>query len=287
MLITQNNDLWQQEVEFLPYIQAFPQLAEHHQYDEKQVVLSSEHEHLFGIHSSKAFLIKHYDALEIINDCVMEMFNLPPTFEVTSIKSGATIRAKIALDQFPEIDLDGDKNKIYLLFGNSYARPGDFKLNLGVYREICSNGAVVGQTVAGFNARQLRDEGFNPTSLQIKIARLIEDAKYLYDLWMSWREIHLDYDQALDIFGKKFSDSLLEQVLIPDKFPRDMWSTYNDFTAFSTHNSKLASSQINTDNAIASLFYGKNSPLRELDQEIFTNIKAKKETAIQEEAEGA
>jgi hypothetical protein len=288
MNIIQNNDFWQNPVEILPYNQAFPQTADHKQFDEKRVILSQDHDILFGVHNAKSFLIPHLEALQVINDSIEAMFDESPKIEVTSVKHGATIRAKIALDQFPSIEMPGnDVSKIHLLFGNSYARPGDFKLSLGVYRLICSNGATIGQTITGFNSRQLIDEGFNSTSLQNKVARVIDDAKFLYDLWQSWQGISLGYEQALELFGKKFSEGKLESILIPDLFPRNMWDCYNDFTAFSTHDSKTASSQINTDNIISSLFYGRSSPLREIDREVFESVRSKKEEIEDAEFEDA
>ena len=286
MKLVQNNDLWQQNVEFMPYIQAFPALAEHHQYDEKLVALSEDHTQLFGIHSSKSFLIPHMEALSIINESVIQMFGEAPTIEVTSVKHGASIRAKIALDSFPNVDLgNNDTSRIHLLFSNNYARASDFKLGLGVYRQVCSNGMVVGQTVAGFNARHLVDEGFNATSLQSKVARIIEESKHLYDIWMAWKDIFLSYEEALALFEKRFSASKLEQILSPAQFPCDLWTIYNAFTAHSTHESKVASSQIAMDNSIASLFYGRTSPLREVDGTLFETLKTKKEEAIEAEFE--
>jgi hypothetical protein len=286
MNILENNNLWRREVEFLPYIQAFPELAQHHEYDEKKVILSSEHDLLFGIHSSKSFLIRHESALQTVSDCVNLMFGAEPQIEVTSIKSGAIIRAKISLDQFPEVDLgNGDTNKIHLLLNNSYAHASGFKLQLGVFRQVCSNGAVVGQAVAGFNSRQLLDEGFNPTSLQGKVARIIEDSKYLYDLWMSWREIIITYDEALQLFEKKFSDKTLETLLDPNLFPCDLWTLYNILTAYSTHESKTASSLLSTDSLISSIFYGKRSLIRDYDRDTFDIIQEEKLTHSEVELE--
>lgn len=278
MNIIQNNDLWQREVEILPYIQAFPQMLETQQFDEKKVVISEDHDLLFGIHSSKSFLIRHTEALEIVNDAIVKMFNAEPRIEVTSVKQGSKIRAKIALDSFPEIDLGGgDVNQPFLFLNNSYARAGDFKLDLGVFRQICSNGAVVGHSVAGFNSKQLIDEGFNATSIQGKIARIIDDAKFLTDLWMSWKDTKLGYEESYAIFEKKFSKATLESILNPELFPMNMWDCYNAFTAHSTHVSKTASAQIATDNIITSLFYGRNSPLRDLDNKAFETLKLAKE----------
>lgn len=283
MNIIQNNDLWQLPVEILPYNQAFPQTADHKQFDEKKAVLSADHEILFGVHNSRAFIMPHLEALQIINDALVSMFDEAPTMEVTSVKNGATIRAKISLEPFPVIDMPGnDRNKIHLLFGNSYEKPSKFKMNLGVYREICSNGAVVGMTVAGFTSRQLIDEGYNDVSIQSKIARLVDEAKYLYDLWTCWQDVHLGYEQSMEIFGKKFSESTLERIIVPDLYPRNMWDVYNDFTSYSTHDSKTASGQMTTDDTIASLFYGRKSPLRLLDQEAFDSMKTQQEAEKEE-----
>lgn len=277
MLIVQNNDLWQRNVEILPYIQAYPELAENAMFNEKSVVISSEHDRLFGVHSSKAFLIKHLDALEVVNDCVKDMFNAEPEIQVTSVKDGSKILARISLDAFSDITIGGDdRSKIQLLLTNNYARAAEFKLKLGAFRLVCSNGMVIGNTVAGFNSRQLVDEGFNPTSLQSKVARIIDEAKFLYDLWTDWKDISLTYDQAIQLFDNKFSQTKLEEILNQTLFPRSMWDVYNDFTAYSTHRSKTASSQMTTDDLISSLFYGHKSPLRELDKQAFETLELAK-----------
>ena len=273
MQIIQNNDLWQRNVEIMPYIQAFPALAESSQFDEKQVVLSDSHDMLFGIHNSKSFLIRHMDALEIVNEAIAKMFGKEPQIEVTSVKHGAKIRAKINLDSVADIDLgNGDINTPFLFLNNNYGRAGDFKMDLGVFRQVCSNGAVVGQSIAGFNSRQLIDEGFNPTSLQGKVARIIDDARHLTDLWLSWQDTKVGYEESYAILEKRFSKSLLEQILDPQAFPMNMWDCYNAFTAHSTHASKTASAQIAMDNTITSLFYGRNSPFRDLDGKTFDAV---------------
>lgn len=278
MNIIQNNDLWQRNVEVLPYIQAFPELAENSMFNEKSVVISSEHDKLFGVHSSKQFIIKHLEALQVVNDSVSNMFNAEPEIQVTSVKDGAKIMAKVSLDAFNEITLAGnDTSKIQLILSNNYAKPSDFKLKLGAYRLVCSNGMVVGNTVAGFNSRQLLDEGFNETSLQSKVARMIDEAKFLYDLWSEWSGISLTHDDTLQLFDKKFSQTKLEEILNQTLFPRSMWDVYNDFTAYSTHRSKTASAQMASDDLIASLFYGNKSPLRELDASAFSALSEAKQ----------
>jgi len=199
------------------------------------------------------------------------MFNAEPEIQVTSVKDGSRIQARISLDAFSTIDLDGgnDKSKLQLLVSNNYSRAADFKLKLGAYRLVCGNGMVIGTTVAGFNAKQLVDEGFNPTSLQSKVARIIDEAKFLHDLWSSWQGVSLSYDETIAIFDGKFSQTKLEEILNQTLFPRSLWDIYNDFKAYSTHRSKTASSQMGTDDLISSMFYGGKSPVRQLDKDAF------------------
>jgi hypothetical protein len=283
MQIIQNNDFWSRPVEIMPYVQAFPSVDEYQQFDEKRVIVSENHDILFGIHSSKSFLIKHMDALETLDLAVKELFDEEAKIEVTSVKQGAFMKASLKLDSLPSIDLGGgDVTDTQLMLTNNYARAGDFKLLLSINRRVCQNGAVVGHAVSGFNARQLIDEGFNATSLQSKVARMVDEAKALYGLWSGWRDIKLGYEEAYAMFSKHFSENKLGEILSPGAFPCDMWECYNSFTAHATHASKTASGQMAMDTLISKLFYNPSSPLRTLDESLFADVNSSRTLLLED-----
>jgi hypothetical protein len=262
MHIDVNDPIWDQPIETLPLIQAFPQFNEIKEFKDKNVVLTADHERLFSVISPRKKIIHHRDAVEMIGNAVNEIYNEDPTVKIRSLKQGAQIRAEFKLPEPIVLDLDGDVNELMLYLYNSYDNSLPFKMRIGAMRQICTNGAVIGDEIACMKGRDMANE-WSPAGLSNMITKMIDDAQAVVTAWRKWRTIDIDYDFAIDVLQDRLPKSLVQKLMV-EEYPKSLWELYNDLTYMATHKSPSDRARVSFDSAIAQIFYSRRSPVYRL-----------------------
>ena len=107
-MLIQTNDDWQQNVHIMPLTQLFNQRPElvttegpqWKQFEEKRVVVSEDHDRLFGVFSKKAVIVRHTELVESLQLMGQRLYGEDLPIDVQSLDEGAKIIARLTL---PEI----------------------------------------------------------------------------------------------------------------------------------------------------------------------------------------
>lgn len=294
MKINCNNDDWTTDIEILPLTQAFPQLQEMLDSDvqgvvppevrtfaEKRVVLSKDHDKLFSVVGKKARLIQHTEAVQMVGSAVAELYGDQVECDLLSVKDGAGIRAKFDLSEvIPPLEfVEGDTYKPYLFLSNSYNNMYPFLLRIGLYRSVCMNGSLVGDTVGRVTSKQLL-EGWSVEGVVDRIKFLIARLPNIISHWKHWTSIFITFEEAENLISRKFPNKFLENVLVDVDFPMNVYDFYQKLTAEATHGDYSPRVALSFDNVISRLFYGTKSPF--LPPETDTNIEEAEDSEIED-----
>jgi hypothetical protein len=265
MNIVEVDDNWRTKIEVMPLIQAFPELThlvkadipEFKEFRDKKLVLSEDHERLFGVYGAKAVVIPHEDLVNILSDTYDQLYkDSEGTMNIVSLKNGAAIRIEMDLPLEKPLDIgNGDLSNLKLYAYNAYDKAFPLKIRMGVMRLICTNGAMIGDQIGSLSANELMD-GWSTKSLSAKVRRLVDNSRKVTDVWQGWTDVEVPFEAARRVlepaFPKKFIDPILDRSL----FPMDMYSLYNHLTRRATHDTRTDRSRITFDTHISSLFYG-------------------------------
>lgn len=266
-MLIENDTEWRQPVQILPLTQAFPDLGslsnetkllmneQFKEYSEKRVVLTENRERLFGVFSAKAPIVRHTDFVEGITQAYQKLFSEEPIINVSSFDGGAKMVVRCDLPEKYSLDFgNSDVSNLMLVGQNSYDHSYGFKLNIGMLRLICTNGAVAGKVIESINAKEFSNRMVANT-LPARIARLIDKSTDLVDVWRKWLDIklpRLPVNLILDkYFPKRFYEPLLQECV----FPVSKYELYNLLTRRSTHDITDDKHRWSADNTIARLFY--------------------------------
>lgn len=265
MNIVEVDNNWRLPIEVLSLNQAFPELgklsrsgiAEFREFNERKVVLSQDHERLFGVFSKKAVVIPHEELVDILSESYHQLYkDSDGTMNVVSVKDGAAIRVEMDLPLERPLDIgNGDVSNLKLYAYNAYDKSFGLKIRTGVMRLICMNGAVIGDQIGSLSANELMD-GWSTKSLSAKIDRLIKNSYKVTDVWQSWLDVEVPHEAADKVFSKAFPKKFVEPILDPSLFPMNMYSLYNLMTRRATHDTRTDRSRIVFDTNISSIFYG-------------------------------
>lgn len=236
------------------------------EFKEKKIVVSEDHERLYSVVSNKKQVIFHEDGIQAIHDAIEHIYDAPPIVNVTSMSNGARIMAKFDLPVPEEICYDAeDKSTLSLLFFNSYDQGLATKVRTGLFRQICSNGMVVGDDIASMTAKQFTSEGLSPDALAPNLERLIARTKKIEEFWESWKHVEIPAEIGIALIEKFFSKKLCAHLIDESVYPMLMWKFYNELTRISTHDTSTYRANVVTDLTLSRLFYGSRSILRNLD----------------------
>lgn len=288
------NDLqWRQPITVMPLIQAFPELqnlsalamegmsSEFKQYNEKKVVLSEDHHRLFGVFGKKSVIVPHETLVEVMGDIYHKLYGEDGVATVNSMKDGAQVVITMELPLKNPINVgNGDVSNLMLYTTNSYDKGLSLKIQAGVMRLVCTNGAIIGARICGIDARELLD-GFNSHTLAAKVNRMVDKAKTVTDVWQEWMQIMINRTTAMSVLGHYLPQKFIEPVLDMEEFPINKYALYNSLTRRSTHDLNTDRARYTVDNIIARIFYGdklektmkqleleRNSELNIIDAEI-------------------
>lgn len=265
LTIIENDTAWRQPIEVLPLIQAFPELGslskfdavkEFQQYNEKKVVLSEDHGRLFGVFGKKSVVVKHEDLLDIMSEVYQKLYGDDGTITINSMKDGAQVVISMELPLETPLNLgNGDVSNLLLHTSNSYDKGLSLKIQTGVMRVICTNGAILGSRIASINARELLD-GFNTATLAAKVHRMVDKAKGVTNIWQKWLDVHLNRSVVASVLERRLPRKFVEPILEIEDFPINKYELYNDLTRRSSHDINTERGKWQMDSVIAKIFYG-------------------------------
>jgi len=262
MQLTANDPIWTQPIQTIPLIQAFPELGQVEEFNEKQVVLTEDHKRLFSVISAKSVVKHHKEAVELVANALESAYGSEPRVDVKTFKQGAQMKAKFTMPDEPVIDLGGnDTSSLHVILYNSYDKALPFKVRVGAYRYVCDNGMVIGDDIAQIQGRELL-ENWSPEGVATNIQNMMEQAKTVTDVWKAWRRIEVPFHIAVDACARRFPNFMLNKLdALEDSFPMSMWDLYNHFTAMVTHESKSERAQHTFDSVVSTVFYKARSPM--------------------------
>lgn len=265
LTVIENDTAWRQPIEVLPLIQAFPELGalskfdavkDFQQYNEKKVVLSDTHERLFGVFGRKSVIVKHEDLLDIMSSVYQKLYGDDGVINVNSMKDGAQIVISMELPLETPLDLgNGDKSNLLIHTSNSYDKGLGLKIQTGVMRVICTNGAILGSRIASINARELLD-GFNTATLAAKVHRMVDKAKGVTDIWQKWLDVHIQRSVVASVLERRLPQKFVEPILELEDYPINKYELYNALTRRSSHDLNTERAKWQMDTVISKIFYG-------------------------------
>lgn len=275
-------DDWKTPIEVLSLRQAFEDdllpgagSFDIHQYDERKVVVTADRTKLFGVAKQNAQVIKHTDFIEILHNAYEKLFG-PDEGEMVIHTTGDGCKINLRLPLPEKYDLDvgnGDVSHVYLLAENRYDRYPGSNINLGLYRLVCSNGAIAGKQIGNISSKEILKHIHNGT-MQASLIRLIEDRKKLLETWKIWMDIPISHVAAEIICAKHFSQKF-SKPLLDGSFPISKYNFYNLFTRRSTHDIHDGTAQTTMDALISSVFYSNKI------ESILDSLKSKTELTYQ------
>ena len=260
-MLIQTNDDWQQNVHIMPLTQLFNQRPElvategpqWKQFEEKRVVVSEDHDRLFGVFSKKAVIVRHTELVESLQLMGQRLYGEDLPLDVQSLDEGAKIIARLTLPDKYQLDVgNGDLSDMYLLAQNSYDHGYSFRLNIGVFRLVCTNGAVVGRTIDEIKAKEFVTRLKANTA---RLDRLVQKGADVVELWKTWMDVEIPRMPAELLLERYFPRKFYEPLLANATFPMSKYALYNLLTRRSTHDIADSKARWGVDNIIARLFY--------------------------------
>ena len=279
---------WKQPIETMPLVQAFPELGQVEEFQEKKVVLSEDHKRLFGVFSAKTPILPHQEVMETFSTALNDIYNKDLDIELTVLKKGAQVRAKVDL---PDniIDLgNGDTSHLRLYMYNSYDKGLPFVMRAGAFRHACENSMVLGTHIGKITSRDMVDS-WSPEALGVKMERLIEKVNHVGSMWKVWAEKEIGFPTATEALGTKMPSKMLERFLDETIYPMSIWEFYNMLTQDITHGEYSDRARISYDGLISSIFYSPKNVIRQLsmspeaERNFATEQNAAAEKALEEE----
>lgn len=175
-------------------------------------------------------------------------------------RTGMTVKDALAYEggrmlrtyRFPAHTIDiaaNDPVHLQLQVTNSYDGSCRFSAMLGAFRQVCSNGLVIGETL--LNMQQKHTQALDVDHIARELVAATEMFEYHASRWRKWNHTPVTDEQAeavIDSMGvsEKQRETLLASYhALPFSTPKTLWTLYNTLTAWSTHTSIKPSSESN------------------------------------------
>ena len=267
MPIHSETDNWKVPVEMVPLVQAFPELGQVEEFQEKQVILTEDHKRLFGVFSAKTPIFKHEEVAETFQGALNELYDKDFDLELLSLKKGARIQIKVDLPD-NEIDIgNGDISHLRLYMRNSYDKGLPFVMRAGAFRHECENSMVLGTHIGKITSRDMAD-GWSPESLAVKMERLIEKVQRVGSMWKVWAQKDIGLPSAREALGNKMPEKMMDKFLGDETiYPMTIWEFYNMITQELTHGDYSTNGRMSYDGTVSSIFYSPKNVIRKLSQQ--------------------
>lgn len=244
---------WRRPVLNVPLRQAFPELGEVKEYANKRCIITEDRSKVFAVLPERAKIIEHGKIVDVMADVLSKEYGTKE-FKISSYGGGARVKAVFDLPRIAPVEVSkGDIITLRFELYNSYDRSWGFNIKLGALRLACTNGMVTNSFIGGISAKSL---GYfdKISEIQHRLSALAQRASMLKEVWTLWKEISITYDQATEMFGKKFPKKFTENVL-SQEFPMTKWELYNVSTNQATHMDTSSLRRIAFDHSIASIFF--------------------------------
>lgn len=246
---------WRRKPVIMPLTQAFPEFKDVREFRSRNVIFNQDRSRLFNVVSRNYQLVDHVETVNLIESALSEAFGTAPEIHVRSFAGGARVRAEFVLSNAAPVNL-GDGDLVYprLLMFNAHDGAWRFSINLGAWRQVCSNGAIIGVRLASFSSKHLKSLG-DGSQFAERVEEVVSKFQLLKDVWQEWKatEVQLEWarPKLVDLFPKRYTDSMLD----PARWPMNKWTFYNMLTAMSTHHTRSINRRVEFDMQIARMFY--------------------------------
>lgn len=135
--------------------------------------------------------------------------------------------------KYPEFVFQGDKESPIFLSSylhNSYDMSEGVRIGWGIYRQICSNGAIVGYMLGKFYHRHT--EGVNMDGLEKRFDMMADNLPKIHARVQELQTQTVD-DVFLEKLKNEFSKRMMDKLAITGTTNR--WAAYNAFTYHVSH----------------------------------------------------
>ena len=209
-----------------------------------QAIVREDTGKVLGVHSAKYKLVRNEDVFPHISDALdrtdIDLRDMT-VFDQVDFSGARTIRTY----NFPHHSIDiggGDKVCLQVKATNSYDGSNAFGFLFGGYRFICSNGMVVGTSLA--RAKRKHTTNINVEEMINKLNIAANSYFENEPMWKKWASTHITDEQALAVLLELAGgneDGRLYKQLIPmwwkerSALGATAWALYQVVTAWSTH----------------------------------------------------
>lgn len=191
-------------------------LSQYQEISNYKTLINSESGDVFGILSKKYQLVKHEDAIEMVEEAIEKS----PEYgkydkQITFPSKGGKMHATYI---FPEVEVpvtSGDSINPKIEIFNSYDGQWRFNIIFGAFRLVCSNGLVIGEKVFQYQAKHFStfDEMIVKKTLKESMDAFSEQTQ----IWKTWVNKVLAPDQYEQIMeqlplGKKQRKEIRTEV---------------------------------------------------------------------------
>lgn len=251
-------EMWRQPIIVTPLKQAFPELGEVKEFRSKRLIFNHNRTRVFGVVSSRYVPVEHGPLVDTVHQ-LMEKTYGKTTVNVRTLDGGGRIVANLIPDELDPVNVrvpgkGDDFIKLHLRLTNSYDGLSKFRGTVGAFRQICSNGMVVGQKFGSISGKHF-----------LSLAKLLESGdalmelfnrgKRLSDTWRRWASETFTFEEAVELLGENFPKKYTKSFLAAEFFPMTKWVLYNHLTYFATHLTPSVARRVEFDEVISKLFY--------------------------------
>jgi len=205
---------------------------------DRLAVMDADSKKLFGIHSSDYRLVPHESGLALVEEVAKNGERLFGPFKTDVEQYDEGRRMKATLTFFESdylITKNGFEDKVNptIEYYNSYDCVWAERLAFGAFRQVCSNGLVIGDKILQERVIHL---GARPEDFFLDLEKSMEAFKGQTEQWTKWHGViatdeHIE--PALTAFSDKQRDEINEEILAEKKLT--LWLFYNVLTAMITH----------------------------------------------------
>ena len=244
---------------------------EMHQAHKHKAIVDRDTGKLFSIVSKDYKLIRHEQAIDQIEETILDTPKLGEYKVATEFYNdkGRMRRTYV----FPDISVDIAKNdtinpEIHLF--NSYDTTWPFIVLLGAFRLVCSNGLVIGEKFLHIKKRHVFD--FDQIELNEQVSTALKRFELQGEEWKKWRNRQLTKTIYTGImtamkFGKNAKEEIDQRIMQEadsydeyKDFPiMNLWMFFNVITWYITHKAVSLNHKVELDNRLrrAILFFRK------------------------------
>jgi hypothetical protein len=217
-----------------------------HWADQHKAIVDMKTEKIFAVVSRDYKLIRHEEAIKEVENAIHQANSLGPYETLTAFyNDGGRMRRTYRFLSVAYEVRPGDFVNPELRVLNSYDLAWPFVVDLGAYRQICSNGLTIGTVLLQLRKRHVSE--LNRIALQEKVATALDRFRDEVLIWKDWAQRPLTQDtynrvlEAMD-FGTKAKEEIEGRIRSEAEgsdtrgYPRmSLWAFLNVLCWYVTH----------------------------------------------------